>query len=84
MTEWRAHRERTTVSDDEDDDTTRDRHLEEHELESDDDLPGLITPEDDGDNSEDEENESVDDWIEAEWETEWAELGELYSMSKSS
>ena len=68
-TEWRARRENATVSDDEDDD-----------------LPGLVTPEDDEDDDPDEDSEldgdsepdyqSVDDHIEAEWEKEWAEMGE--------
>jgi hypothetical protein len=70
LTEWRAHRERASVSDDEEDETTRDSGHED----SDEDLPGLIMPEDD----EDSDNESVDDRIEAEWEKEWAELGVFY------
>jgi hypothetical protein len=71
-TEWRAHRERASVTDDEEDETTRDRDSG-HE-DSDEDLPGLVMPEDD----EDSDNESVDDRIEAEWEKEWTELGVFY------
>ena len=70
-TEWRAQREKVTVSDEEEDDE----------------LPGLVFPEDDEDSEDDEDNEldedsepdyqAVDDDIEAEWEKEWAEMGEL-------
>ena len=85
-TEWRARRENATVSDDDEDD-------------EDNDLPGLVIPEDDEDSDSDEDSEpdeecqpdyqSVDDQIEAEWENEWAEMGqflffhnELFALSK--
>ena len=85
-TEWRARRENATVSDDDEDD-------------EDNDLPGLVIPEDDEDSDSDEDSEpdeecqpdyqSVDDQIEAEWENEWAEMGqflffhnELFAISK--
>ena len=79
-TEWRARRENATISDDDEDD-------EEY------DLPGLVIPEDDEDSQPDEEcqpdYQSVDDQIEAEWENEWAEMGqflffhnELFAISK--
>jgi hypothetical protein len=44
---------------------------------SDEELPGLITPEDDEDEDLDNEHDyqSVDDQVEVEWEKEWAEMG---------
>ena len=68
-TDWRAQRENVAISDDEDGG-----------------LPGLAMPENDEGSDPDEDGEvdedsepdsqSVDDDIEAEWEKEWAEMGE--------
>ena len=77
-TEWRSKRENAAVSDDEDYESKRDSTHED----SDDDLEGLVEPEDDEDSEAD--SQSVDDRIEAEWEKEWAEMGVLgFSMLTS-
>jgi hypothetical protein len=72
-TDWRAQREGVTVSSDEE---LADSSGELSEEE----LPGLITPEDDEDEDLDNEHDyqSVDDQVEVEWEKEWAEMGVLY------
>ena len=74
-TEWQAQRENATVLNDEEDENTQD---DGHKNSDDDELDGLVMPEDDEDNEYD--SQSVDDWIEAEWEKEWAELGVLYLL----
>ena len=66
-TEWQAQQENATVLDDEEDENTQD---DSHENSDDDELDGLVMPEDDEDNEYD--SQSVDDWIEAEWEKKWA------------
>ena len=71
--EWRAQRENEDVSDDEEDNNINPE--DSSHKNSDDEQVGLVDAEDDGD-SEDECN-SVDDQIEAEWEKQWAEMGAL-------
>lgn len=77
LTEWRPQREKGTFSisdDDEEEDNTQDSIPED----SDDELVGLVMPEDDEDSEND--SQSVDDRIEAEWQKEWVEMGLLYFL----
>ena len=71
--EWRAQREIEGVSDDEEDNNGNPEDIP-HEY-SDDEQVGLGDAEDEGDS--DDECNSVDDQIEAEWEKQWAEMGAL-------
>ena len=78
-TEWRPQRENRTVSDDEQEDNTQDSGHDS--ADSDDELVGLVMPEDDEDSHDSEhDSQSVNDRIEAEWEKEWAEMGVLYFL----
>jgi hypothetical protein len=71
LTEWRAKRQKATVSDEEDNDS--EENSLRGNLDSDDESVGHVLPEDDEDSVDD--SQSVDDRIEAEWEMEWAEMG---------
>ena len=73
-TEWRPQREKRTDSDDEQEDNSQKSSHED----LDDELVGMVMPEDDKDSEND--SHSVDDLIEAEWEKEWAEMGVLYFL----
>jgi hypothetical protein len=70
--EWRPQREK--VSEDEEDENSADSGHEN----SDDELVGLVMPEDDDDSEPD--SQSVEDRIEAEWEKEWTEMGVFHFL----
>jgi hypothetical protein len=83
-TDWRARRDKATISDDEDIDLDDgSAHNSNHENSDDEEVDGLIMPEDDEDSDNEYDSQSVDDQIEAEWEREWAEMGALYFLSWS-
>lgn len=80
LAEWRIDSGAVSESDDE---SGKEKDYESSHSESEEELPGL---EDDGSESED-DTQSVDDQIEAEWEKEWAEMGtslQLYTQSWTS
>lgn len=76
LAEWRM--DRGAVSDS-DDDSGEEKDYESSHLESEEELPGLEDGESADSESED-DTQSVDNRIEAEWEKEWAEMGTSFQL----